>query len=222
MRPNARAGAARLAPYGWQSPRMAGPAGQTRPVGNTQRPDTMSTCWTWLLVSAHVFVDETERNVYLICAVLVDPADLDSSRRALRALRKPGQTRLHMVKEQPSRRREILAAVGRLELRTRLYQCPAPPVVARPRCLQALVVDLVKAGAARLVLERLETQEHADRRCIRATLVDCDAQLTYRHEPAQVEPLLWAADAIAWAYGAGSDWRRRISRLVDDVIRLEP
>jgi hypothetical protein len=88
--------------------------------------------------------------------------------------------------------------------------------------LQALVVDLVKAGAVRLVLERLETQEHADRRCIRATLVDPEAQLIYRHESAQLEPLLWAADAIAWAYGAGGDWRRRIDQLVDEVVRLEP
>jgi hypothetical protein len=39
--------------------------------------------------------------------------------------------------------------------------------------------------------------------------------LVYEHVRAHLEPNLWAADAIAWAYGAGGDWRRRIRNLVD-------
>jgi hypothetical protein len=26
-----------------------------------------------------------------------------------------------------------------------------------------------------------------------------------------MEPLLWAADAVCWATGAGRDWRRRVA-----------
>jgi hypothetical protein len=173
-------------------------------------------------VSAHVFVDETERTSYVICAVVVEPGALDVSRKVLRELRKPGQARLHMVKERASRRREILAAVGRIDVRAWLYEISARPTAARPRCLQALVADLVDAGAAQLVLERLETQEHADRRCIRVALMAREAVLAYRHEPPRAEPLLWAADAIAWAYSAGGDWRRRVGATIDRVVHLDP
>jgi predicted kinase len=127
-----------------------------------------------------------------------------------------------MVKERDRRRREILAALCRAGLRTRLYQCSAPPVVARPRCLTALVGDLVDAGADRLVLERLETQQHSDRRTIRAALAGVDAVLPYVHLRAYEEPLLWAPDALAWAYSAGGDWRRRVDPLVDKAVLLDP
>jgi hypothetical protein len=32
--------------------------------------------------------------------------------------------------------------------------------------------------------------------------------------------MLAAADAIAWAYGAGGDWRRRVAPSIDVVVDL--
>ena len=43
----------------------------------------------------------------------------------------------------------------------------------------------------------------------------------YVHLPAHQEPLLWSADALAWAYGAGGDWRRRVDPLLDMAVVLE-
>jgi hypothetical protein len=36
----------------------------------------------------------------------------------------------------------------------------------------------------------------------------------FDHRPSRGEPLLWAADAVAWAVGAGGDWKRRIDPVV--------
>lgn len=34
--------------------------------------------------------------------------------------------------------------------------------------------------------------------------------MIYDHRRSHTEPLLWAADAVCWAAGAGGDWRRRL------------
>lgn len=51
----------------------------------------------------HVFVDESKKRDYLLVAAALPEAALADARRALRALLRPGQRRLHMVKESPSR-----------------------------------------------------------------------------------------------------------------------
>ncbi len=35
--------------------------------------------------------------------------------------------------------------------------------------------------------------------------------LSYRHETHRAEPILWLADAVAWATGAKGDWQRRVA-----------
>lgn len=174
----------------------------------------------------HAFADESVRDTYLICAVLARPGEVDSVRRILRAHRKPGQRRVHFAKEGDARRRLMLSGLAKLDLRVRIYESTGPDVAARARCLRSLVDDLVNLGVQRLVLEKLETQVRADRLTIRSQLAvstpEGDPQLAYQHLQAHEEPMLWAADAIAWAYGAGKDWRRRTAGLVDKAVRLDP
>lgn len=45
---------------------------------------------------------------------------------------------------------------------------------------------------------------------------------TYEHLAPHEEPLLWVADGVAWAWGAGTDWRRRVAPLLADVRRIDP
>ena len=45
--------------------------------------------------------------------------------------------------------------------------------------------------------------------------------MVYDHRLSSGEPLLWAADAVIWAIGAGGDWRRRVANIAD-IVRLEP
>lgn len=165
------------------------------------------------------FADESARQRYLVAAVLVDPAEVDPARRALRGLCMPGQRRVHFAKESDSRRRTVVSTLLRLDLRTRVYECAGRDVPARATCL---VDDLVDLGAATLVLETLDPQVRADRATIRSRLEVSGGSLTYGHRRAHEEPLLWAADAMAWCYGAGGGWRRRIAPSLDKAVRLDP
>jgi hypothetical protein len=46
--------------------------------------------------------------------------------------------------------------------------------------------------------------------------------LVFEHRSARVEPMLWIADAIAWAYGAGGDWRALVGSIVTGAAELHP
>jgi len=110
----------------------------------------------------HAYPDESARQHYLIAAVLIDPGDLDRTRRLLRELRKPGQRRVHFAKERDPRRRAIVSAVVQLDIWVRVYETDGPDVAARAACLRRLIDDLLTLGVDRLVLETLETQESAE------------------------------------------------------------
>jgi hypothetical protein len=41
--------------------------------------------------------------------------------------------------------------------------------------------------------------------------------VVFDHRPSREEPLLWTADAVAWAIGMGGDWRRRVQAILTVV-----
>lgn len=169
-----------------------------------------------------VFVDESERRDYFLCAVLVR-GPVEPVRTALRGLCRPGQRRIHFAKEQDARRRTVLAELGRMELTARVYCSPGSVRESREECIGALVADIAPAGARELTVESRESMNHLDIRVIDAALrKHGTGELIYRHLRPHEEPVLWAADAIAWAVGAGGDWRRRVEPLVEELIRLGP
>ena len=66
-------------------------------------------------------------------------------------------------------------------------------------------------------------RDRDDRRAIAATLQRLRAPgdaLSYEHFQPHEDPALWIPDAVAWCFGAGGDWRRRIDPLVDKVLDL--
>jgi hypothetical protein len=172
----------------------------------------------------HVFVDESERSdAYWLAAALVIEGQLDRIRVSLRDLRRPGQRRVHFAKESNPRRREILSGLIAVGLRARVYSCSGPATEARETCLLALVADIVPAGARRLVLESRASMDHRDLRVINAALrKHGQHRLDYLHLRPEEEPMLWVADAVAWAVGAGGDWRRRVTPLLEEHVRLRP
>lgn len=95
-----------------------------------------------------------------------------------------------------------------------------PDRLVRPQCLRALVADAGFSGAGRLVLERDESVEAADRRVIAEELRRIGAQVDYRHCQAYEEPMLWVSDAVAWCFQKGGAWRAAISPIVADVRHL--
>lgn len=174
-------------------------------------------------MSVTLYLDESKAKDYLIVAAAVVTTDAASTRKALSDLRMKGQRRIHFVRESDSRRRELLSAMTGLRLNTHVYKVAGlPEAQARARCLGAIVEDLPSLGASRLILERDDSIVQADRRHLRAALEarGLREQITYDHEKAQAEPLLWPADAVAWSYGRGGDWRRRASGLIVQVRDL--
>ncbi|HEY3481593.1 MAG TPA: hypothetical protein VGL02_22075 [Streptomyces sp.] len=148
-----------------------------------------------------VYVDESERRDYLLCAVLVR-TDVGPVRRAVRAMCRPGQRRVHFAKEGPARRRTVLSALAELGVQARIYRSPSGVKRSRELCLDALVDDIAAAGAERLVIESRATMDHLDDRVIKAALRRIGTgELTFGHAGAHEEPLLWMPDAIAWAVG---------------------
>ena len=175
-------------------------------------------------MSVHAFVDESQRARYTICAAVISPDDLRAARRGLRGLLLPRQGRLHFVNESPQRRRVLLDAMRELPVRTRLYISTEKEPIARQQAMEALLVDLLALGGQRLVIECREASQDERERRLMATAVQsgaAPADLSYSHLRARDEPLLWVADAVAWAYGAGPQWRPRADSLIDHVQNVD-
>jgi hypothetical protein len=90
-------------------------------------------------------------------------------------------------------------------------------LAGRHLLLQAAAGLVVGSGVTAWTLDdQDQAQRVRDRASIAHALTGVDERLhpVYDHQPAPGEPLLWAADAICWAVGAGGDWRRRIAAIV--------
>ena len=131
-----------------------------------------------------------------------------------------GQRRLHFAQERPQRRRSLLAKMAELPVRTRMYTSEAKEPTARRRCFAVLLSELVILKGDRIVIERREVSQDAMERHHIALAIqsgNAPAGLRYDHMGGSDEPLLWVADAVAWAYGAGGEWRHRVGGLIELV-----
>jgi hypothetical protein len=176
-------------------------------------------------VSLHAFVDESRRNnTYLLAAAVVLPRELNKMRKTLMGLRFPNQRELHFKKETPARRRQILSALVLTPIHVDLYLacCRKGEERARQLCVSRLTGDLLEAGAARLVLDSREARDEHDLLTIRTRLGKYARAtgLVYEHLPSENDPLLWIPDIVAWCYGAGGDWLRRVRPLLGEVTDL--
>jgi hypothetical protein len=178
-------------------------------------------------VPLHAFADESWRGgTYLVAAAVVDPADLDALRKRVRSLLLPGQRELHCKKESPARRRLIVSGLAAAGARAWVYsrRCQRKDQErARQDCLDRMVLDMVKVGAHRLVLDSRQESDRHDEVTIRAVLGNRPREtgLTYEHVDSAHELLLGVADVVGWCYGAGGDWRRRIAPVIAELSDLD-
>lgn len=177
------------------------------------------------------FSDESERaNQMLVGIVFVSPADIGPVRAELRGLLLAGQRRIHTSDESARRRRVLLDTIARTDgLRAvgLIYRRPAgvDRVQGRHLLLGAAACLVVERGVTAWTLDDQHPAQRArDRASIAQTLhhLHPDPALVYdgyEHRRSHTEPLLWAADAICWAIGAGGDWRRRVEAIltIDEV-----
>lgn len=92
----------------------------------------------------------------------------------------------------------------------------------RQRCLEQAVHDLLELRANRLALDSRSHRDIRDLTTIYQALGrrPADTNVTYEHLKSAGTPLLWIPDAVAWCYGAGGDWRRRVLPIVRKVVDL--
>lgn len=91
---------------------------------------------------------------------------------------------------------------------------------ARDACLAEIVRELQREGVLRLTVERRQDDRDDQRTILRSQAPE--PLLTFGHRQGADEPILWVADAVAWAYGAGNWWAPFADRVVDHVTELSP
>ena len=95
------------------------------------------------------FSDESERADRVLFGLTLVPAGVvKDARRTLRGLLLPGQRRLHMSKESPRRRREILAVLTDIEMSTMILELRRPPGTSRVDARSRLLVAGAEIVAA--------------------------------------------------------------------------
>lgn len=170
----------------------------------------------------HVYVDESKARGYVVAAATVLPADLVSTRKLVRELILPGQTRLHMKAELPPRKKLVLSKLAALGPITTVYTADratyGTDISCRRACLEVLVTDIA-SSCEFLILESDASQDARDRRDLIALTrqAGCRETLSYDHMPATSEPLLAIPDAVAWAWARGGDWTRLVRPLIKTV-----
>ncbi|PSL55548.1 hypothetical protein B0I31_105514 [Saccharothrix carnea] len=175
-------------------------------------------------MSTHVFVDESRRSSYLLVAAFVETGRLPAIRTMMRRLRVAGERRLHFKSESDTVRKDVIGRLTGAGFRSRIYLGRGPSEAVRQVCLARLVTDLVEERVMRVVLDgRGPVEDRIDRRVITRSLRECgvpDDSIFYEHLNSHGDPALWVPDAIAWCYGAGGEWRRRVAPLVEAVIDI--
>lgn len=176
----------------------------------------------------HAFVDESSRSCrYLLASAVVMPSDLSAIRTCLRGMLLPGAREIHFRKERDVRRRAVADVVARLPIRSTIYSCESERAgeAARQACLARLTEDLLTADAHRVVLDSRNTrdgndQDRYDRDTIRRVLGKRPSEtlLVYEHMASTSEELLWLPDVVAWCWGSGGRWRKRIENIVDAEV----
>lgn len=173
----------------------------------------------------HAFVDESKAKGYTLVAAVMLPADLVPTRKVIRELVSPGQTRVHMKTEIPRRRKLILSKLRPLGPVATLYSADraiyGTDIACRRACLEALVHDI--AGTCQsLVLEADASQDARDRQDLITLTKDagCRESLSYEHLTATAEPLLAVPDAVAWAWARGGEWRQLVRPLIKAVRKV--
>jgi hypothetical protein len=137
------------------------------------------------------FIDETKTKQYVMVAAVVDSADLDSLRRAMRAHLRGGQRAIHFNAESPSRRRVVMATIAASPVVARVYRTVTriDDKTAREMSLRQIARDARNQTVQRLVLESDDSLVASDRRWLFQELGP--RSIEYVHLPKRADPLLW-------------------------------
>ena len=175
------------------------------------------------LMSLHTFVDESKARTFILVGATCPTAALDSVRKSLTGLLLPGQERLHFSKERDSRRRSALQVITNSPISLTVIETVKKPteIEARTRSLRRLVREASTLSVSRMTIELDASMLALDQRIMAemAWFGRHDFPLSYTWAQPRQEPMLWAADALAWSWAAGGHWRSQL-RPVTKLIHV--
>jgi hypothetical protein len=153
--------------------------------------------------TSHVFVDESKRLGYVIAAVTVtNPV---AARKVVRSLILPGQRRVHMVRERPARKKQIVDALCAMTLTVNIYDAGhhhPNELAARAACLQALLADL-KGNDTHLTIEQDDGLLRYDNQWLIEATRATGQRETLRYEHRQA---YWRRSVIRCVHYSSGGW----------------
>jgi hypothetical protein len=170
------------------------------------------------------FVDESIRGQrYWMGCVLVEARALTEVRAEVAGL-VTRSGRIHFHNESDAERADLLGIFAQLPIEafvvTAQRQHGTSLPKARAVCLKAIVAELQARSVGRLVIEsrqddREDVATVTRARTRRPTLV-------FEHRMGPEEPMLWIADGVTWAAGAGARWRSLIEPILSGWDKVVP
>lgn len=172
-------------------------------------------------MNSHIFVDESKSNGVLMVAACYLTKDVDEVRAKLIGLLLPGQERLHFKSERDARRSQIIESLIECGTAAIAVRAPVdiPAHAQRERCIESLISEAARLKVERFVIELDDSVFEFDRRVLfrLSRSKDLNPGFSYSWLRARQEPLLWAADALAWSLARGGRWRQRVSTIVEFI-----
>lgn len=177
----------------------------------------------------NAYVDESvhdDHGLYVIAAVLADPALAPTAASALRAVVPGGEAPHWHVENQPVRA-ALVAAVVSLDVEARIYGCryetSRRAEAARARALGWFLADVDPTSLGEIVLDRRQSSQNRRDQLFLDSVLPRRRRVTYRHAASASEPLLWAADIVVGAACAtwfrGADHLRALDPVLDHCAR---
>ena len=174
--------------------------------------------------AVELFVGESCRTDYLLVAAVVPVADIASARKMMRDLKPNNRNRLHMKAETRNRQQIITQFVQEPPIAQahvfvgglRGTKPKRTQREVRSECLQALGLYAADRGGVTRILVESCSQDKQDHAAVVGALAakGVSEQVRVIIDQPTAHELLWAADLVAWAYGAGGWSRSAISHLV--------
>jgi hypothetical protein len=169
----------------------------------------------------HVFIDEGKARGYLMVAAFVTPFELGDLRKVMRSHLLRGQRRIHFNHEGNPRRKLIINALTDTSVRCRVYQAVpgVRDIEARSSCMTSIARDTRSLDVELIVIERDDPAVSRDLEILRKvqTHPPTDSLIRYEHRRPHEECLLWIPDAVAWCWGRGGEWRKRVFSIIENV-----
>lgn len=172
-------------------------------------------------MARQMFIDESKSTGLLLVGACYDANDVALGRARLKELLLPGQERLHFLHERDGRRRRILHVVTQKVSRVVVVQAETslPPSRQRQLALSELVSQAVRVGVSRMWIEQDDSVLTFDRKVMfeHSCVSGAPDSFSYGWLRPRQEPLLWAADGIAWAWARGGVWHDMVAERVEVI-----